>query len=312
MSYPDLLNANWSGFPGDIIDSIVPYLSAWEVVNLCLYNDTFNRRICQNQDSIVWKLLYQRDISNNVPSDHIASRYLDIMDEILPLNPNKRLIYGADHGYNGIVNSALQHGADIHANHDGALRLAAGNGYTDTVKVLLDRGADIHAYDELALRWAAKYALELPSGRPQAALRPGAKPSQAEPSRAKTHAETVKLLLDRGADIHAEDDQALLNAAENGNTEIVKLLLDRGADIHAVNDAALRYTAMKGRTETVKLLLDRGARIHAFDDDALYWAAYYGYPETVKVLLAYGATITPRIREMAEYSRNPEIIALLK
>ena len=91
MTYSDLLNANWSCVPGDIIDSIVPYLPARDVLKLCLYNDTFNRRICQNQDSIVWKLLYQRDISNNVPRNHIASRYLDIMDEILPLDPNQRL-----------------------------------------------------------------------------------------------------------------------------------------------------------------------------------------------------------------------------
>ena len=87
MSYSDLLNANWSGVPGDIIDSIVPYLSARDVLRLCLYNDTFNHRICQNQDSIVWKLLFQRDISKDVPRDHIASRYFDIMDKILPLNP---------------------------------------------------------------------------------------------------------------------------------------------------------------------------------------------------------------------------------
>ena len=86
--------------------------------NLCLRNDILNRRVCQNQDSIIWKLLYQRDISNNVPSDHIASRYLDIMDEILPLTPNQRLFYGAEHGYDEIVKTALKHGAEIHANDD--------------------------------------------------------------------------------------------------------------------------------------------------------------------------------------------------
>ena len=125
MTYSDLLNANWSSVPGDVIDFIVPYLSAREVLKLCLYNDTFNRRVCQNQDSVVWKLLFQRDISNNVPSDHIASRYLDIMDEILTLTPNDRLFYGAKHGYEEIVKSALQQGANIHADNDLALRMAA-------------------------------------------------------------------------------------------------------------------------------------------------------------------------------------------
>ena len=150
MTYSDLLDANWSSVPGDVIDSIVPYLPARDILKFCLYNDTFNRRICQNQNSIVWKLLYQRDISNTVPRDHIASRYLDVMDEILPLDPNQRLWYGAEHGYNEIVKAALQQPsgrpqagsqdeprrANIHAQNDIALRLAAQNGYTETVKLL--------------------------------------------------------------------------------------------------------------------------------------------------------------------------------
>ena len=233
MSYTDLLNANRSGVPGDIIDSIVPYLPVRDVLKLCLYNDTFNRRVCQNQDSIVWKVLYQRDISNNVPRDYIASHYLDIMDHILQLNPNQRLYYGAEHGYEEIVKSSPQHGANIHANDDYALRLAAMYGHTETVKLLLDHGANIHADNDDALHSAAENG----------------------------HTETVKVLLDRGARIHALNDLALGLAAQNGHTDTVKVLLDYGADIHAGDDAALRYAAKYGHTETVKVLLDRGATI---------------------------------------------------
>jgi hypothetical protein len=47
--------------------------------------------------------------------------------------------------------------------------------------------------------------------------------------------ETVRLLLDRGADINAKDEQfsmtALMSAARKGHIEVVKLLLARGADI---------------------------------------------------------------------------------
>jgi hypothetical protein len=74
----------------------------------------------------------------------------------------------------------------------------------------------------------------------------------------------IAYYLDRGANIHAlDDDNALRYAAENGHIETVKLLLDRKADIHAMDDYALRYAAHNGHTETVKLLLDRGANIHA-------------------------------------------------
>src|SRR3990170_477435 len=75
----------------------------------------------------------------------------------------------------------------------------------------------------------------------------------------------VKLLLDRGADIHAPQggDEALKRAANNGHLDVVKLLLDRGADIHAGTDYALQLAALYGHLDVVKLLLDRGADIHA-------------------------------------------------
>ena len=213
MSYSDLLHADWSRLPGDVIDSIAPYLSAQQVLDLCIHNDTFNRRVCQNQDSIVWKLLYRRDISHNVPRDHIASHYLDIMDNLLTLDPQRRLFYGAKHGYEEMVKSALQQGADIHGDihgdnrgdNDYALILAAKNGHPEIVKLLLDRGARIHASYDFALRRAAENG----------------------------HTETVKLLLDRGAKIHALGDDALEWAVYEGHPETVKLLLAYGATITA-------------------------------------------------------------------------------
>ena len=170
----------------------------------------------------MWKLLYQRDISEKVPRDHIASRYLEIMDEVLPLYPNERLLYGAEHGYNKIVKAALQS----------------------------------------------------PSGRPQAALRPpSGRPragSQDEPSRAKTSQDEprrAKTSQDepRRADVHVLDDAALRLAAMKGHIETVKLLLDHGANIHALYDEALINAELNGHSETVKLLLDRGANIHALN-----------------------------------------------
>ena len=115
-----------------------------------------------------------------------------------------------------------------HAENDFALRWAAFKGHTETVKLLLDRGANIHSLDDLTLHNAGQNALGPPSGRPQAALRPGAKTSQDEPRRAKTHTETMKLLLDRGADIHGRNDSVLRSAVLNGHPETVRLLLMRG------------------------------------------------------------------------------------
>jgi hypothetical protein len=40
--------------------------------------------------------------------------------------------------------------------NDFALRVAAGNGHAETVKLLLDHGADVHAADDMAVRLATE------------------------------------------------------------------------------------------------------------------------------------------------------------
>lgn len=42
--------------------------------------------------------------------------------------------------------------------------------------------------------------------------------------------------MDNRANIHAQDDKTLILAAENNYNKVVKLLLENGADIHAQNN----------------------------------------------------------------------------
>ena len=112
--------------------------------------------------------------------------------------------------------------------------------------------------------------------------------------------ESVKLLLDRGADIHAKSDGGdtpLYYAAGEDNLETAHLLLERGADIHAKNkngDTPLHFAAYYDALETARLLLDRGADIHAKANDGdtpLYYAAGEDNLETARLLLDRGADI---------------------
>ena len=61
-------------------------------------------------------------------------------------------------------------------------------------------------------------------------------------------------LINEGADVHADNDYALMVASENGHIEVVKILLEHGADVHADNDSALRYASSNGHVDAVKLL----------------------------------------------------------
>jgi hypothetical protein len=63
--------------------------------------------------------------------------------------------------------------------------------------------------------------------------------------------------------VHAEDDYALRMAANHGYPQTVRALLEAGANVHAEDDHALRRGAYWGQTETV-----RGLAAHIFAPDS--------------------------------------------
>ena len=86
-------------------------------------------------------------------------------------------------------------------------------------------------------------------------------------------------------------NKEFLNASWKGQTETVALLLEKGADVNAMDNdgiTALMWTTKYGRTEIVKILLERGADVLAVDqygDTALSMASKNGYTEIVKLIL---------------------------
>lgn len=106
--------------------------------------------------------------------------------------------------------------------------------------------------------------------------------------------QVVKVLLDAGADVSAEDkfqSQAISVAA---NVEIARLLVEAGADIDYVSGEGytrLRYAAESGETDMVRGLLALGAGVDggSLNQTALWTAARHDYLEIVEILLAAGA-----------------------
>jgi ankyrin repeat protein len=69
----------------------------------------------------------------------------------------------------------------------------------------------------------------------------------------------VKYLLDNGANIHYNNDEALCNAIEEGRTLIVKLLLEYGADLYSdgILDIVRRYEKGGYCTDMISLIKEK-------------------------------------------------------
>ena len=90
----------------------------------------------------------------------------------------------------------------------------------------------------------------------------------------------VKRHLRHKADVNAEDKQYLMTplhwAALEGHTKVAKVLLAKGADVNAEDEQGgtlLQWAALGGSVETATLLLDSGADVNGGNAGFSGWTA---------------------------------------
>lgn len=217
-----------------------------------------------------------------------------LYDNMTPLH------YAASRGHTAIVSLLAKNNADVNIlgndvyENEGMtpLAFAAKRGHESTFRTLIQHGArmDGNTADEgSSSRTILSYASE--SGNPA----------------------MVQLLLDFSAvavasPINRSDDDGrtpLSYAAAVGCRETLRLLLDCGADVNSQDTKGItplmfaargkfaqgRSGATAGIVECATLLIDRGAHIDAVDQDGrttLLYAAREGNERLVKLLLAHG------------------------
>jgi ankyrin repeat protein len=229
---------------------------------------------------------------------------------------------------------------------------AAVVGSADAMAYLVRAGADVNAQNAfgttalmmsitqpakvtLLLDHAANVNLASKQGRTALFLAAMSDPS----------AEVVRLLLARGADLHAKDSlqNTLLDAAATGNDlATIRLMIDAGLDVNAAGVTGftpLIISAYHDNLESVRLLLAKGAKVNAValgpallpamdpasgpvalaSVTALLGAAANGSPELVKALLDAGAGVnakdgrgmTPLMLAVARTNQHEPVIRML-
>ncbi|KAE8330619.1 ankyrin repeat-containing domain protein [Aspergillus sergii] len=195
--------------------------------------------------------------------------------------------WAASHGYKAALTLLIESGADInrgdYENGQTAIHHAIKYGHKAAVGLLVEYGADSKLGDkngQTPLHFASSIGEH----------------------------DIVQILLNKDSQppLELRDDvhmwTPLICAAAHGYTRIVRLLLDSGADIEA-NDlrcgrTPLSWAARKGHDAVAELLLNRGAELESLDSFArrtpLSWAAFSGYEAVAKLLLERGAFIEHR------------------
>jgi hypothetical protein len=122
----------------------------------------------------------------------------------------------------------------------------------------------------------------------------------------------LRWLINNGVDI--EIKKTLQRAIEDGYLDTVKYLVENGADIRNVDSWSLGFAIRHGHLDTVKYLVENGADIRDID----YWlegAAAGGHFDTVKYLVENGVDIRDIGRQLmllASRQGRPDIMDLLQ
>ncbi|KAJ7812188.1 ankyrin repeat-containing domain protein, partial [Mycena olivaceomarginata] len=147
------------------------------------------------------------------------------------------LLAASSNGRTDVVRLMLENGADVNTvDHSceglSALQAASGNGHIDAVHLLLENGADVNGADqdgvgalEASAGWIEDLSWDLDF------LLEGLW-AEAAARRLKL----VRVLLEKGADVHQNNDGPLRAAFKARNTDVVRFLLENGANADVLQD----------------------------------------------------------------------------
>ena len=95
----------------------------------------------------------------------------------------------------------------------------------------------------------------------------------------KGYLEIIKILLNKGANVHYERNNALIWASLRGYLDIVKLLIDNHANVHDQCNEAIDWSLKNNHRDVTKLLINNGAYVQVVKDKYFDWGYHYDHTE---------------------------------
>jgi ankyrin repeat protein len=227
--------------------------------------------------------------------DHGASVNAENGAGETPLYVVSRGVYHSQGDGACITRLLLERGGNANArgkDHSTSLNAASYTARPEIVRILLDHGANPHAKTR-----QGKDSLDLVSRGEYGPEEDGVRVAQ--------------LLLERGVDANSQDKDRwtpLHSACQSGRPEIVRLLLDHGAKVDAENDdgetplsivSGGEYRSRSKGVRIAQLLLERGADVNGKPRalwTPLTWASYRGRLDIVRLLVDRGARLNVKIK----------------
>lgn len=204
---------------------------------------------------------------------------------------DKAFLSASRNGHTNIVKLLIENGAD--ASNEQALRNAVEYGHAEVVEILLESVKNHYTSLELAIKNGhqkiIKLILERPMTREILNSRLIGMSGHGTPG-------IVKFLLEKGADIHTQNDAPLQQACFYGNTDIVRILLENGANVNADNGVSLQIVCGNESVEIVEMLLEHGAQTHFNNNEAMRIAVRRGNRKIINLLRAAGSPNVPYSR----------------
>lgn len=249
-----------------------------------------------------------------------------------------------------------QHGATLKDEYGSVMKIAIENDNMDIVKYLVESGADLKDENYPPLGVAAancrlniiKYLHYVT----RTSSKENATPKDQDniitafnnvAIRSAACVEVAKYLVEYGADVTAQDNEALIKAVRKRNFELMQFLVESGADVTAQDNEAISIAILTNDPKILKYLHEHGAYLptpenvieevmHSKYMDILVYlhehratllansglvlnyAARFGYLDVIQYLVEHGADVTVQNNEallIAVRNNNFELIQYL-